>query len=778
MRKTALLIIICIITTIFANVTRVNADSSVSTNLTITLKVADVMSYVSLDWNTDTSSTNYYKVQRKAGNDEYEDLGGYNNAIDNSYSDIMTYPQIGTSFSYRIAIYDSNYNLKSYSNIVSFVLKYSGEPTNFKVTTISNNKIALSWEFLHEAPLSTTIERKVEDTDDETVDNVWVQIGGTNGNTSYFEDPNISQDKVYTYRVRSIYGANCYSPYVEALSIRSELLKPSIFTVSLLNKYSALIEWSNTWSQDINVYVDRKKNNEEFSNVLFATNSEGAYLDDTIVPGNTYTYRIRAQGRYSGTYSPYSDEITIIPIDLPAPSGLSPVATSNTTIDLSWQDNSNDESGFEIWRRNGDGTAWVKYTVVSANVRIFNDKNLSPATLYSYKIRAFSTMANVSSTFTAEMSATTIVPTANIVLDYSCVYNIPTLRWDVIGSLDNESMFQLERRGEYDLTWSALPAISPSSKTYTDSILTPYTRYSYRMKVINTVNNSAAYSNTLEFATGEPKSPTDLDESALGSNTVKLSWKDGSMNEDGFIIERCVDSLGYIQVAKVPSGQTSYIDNLLSPGKVYTFRVSAYNKSGISGYTNEKYFTSRSPTIFYDMANSSWAIEAVLNLADIGIVKGTTQENFSPDQYINRSEFTSMVVRALKLKQLHSTNFNDVKPADWYYEDVLTAKAYGIISGIDGYFNPESPVTREDTAVILCKALEAVSKPLAGKDSSILDNYADRASISEYAISFLSSMRAEGLMNGKDGNRLAPKDYLSRAEAATIIWRVISNKAL
>jgi len=68
-----------------------------------------------------------------------------------------------------------------------------------------------------------------------------------------------------------------------------------------------------------------------------------------------------------------------------APSGLSAVALSGSSIELSWLDNSGNETSFNI-ERSGGGSTLV--TSVGANVTSYTDTNLSPDTTYTYRVNA------------------------------------------------------------------------------------------------------------------------------------------------------------------------------------------------------------------------------------------------------------------------------------------------------------------------------------------------------------------------------------------------------
>src|SRR5258708_1958680 len=63
-----------------------------------------------------------------------------------------------------------------------------------------------------------------------------------------------------------------------------------------------------------------------------------------------------------------------------APSGLSAVALSISSIRVSWVDNSNNETSFLVYR--WSGSTWVQIATVGANVTTYTDTGLQPSTTY------------------------------------------------------------------------------------------------------------------------------------------------------------------------------------------------------------------------------------------------------------------------------------------------------------------------------------------------------------------------------------------------------------
>ena len=108
---------------------------------------------------------------------------------------------------------------------------------------------------------------------------------------------------------------------------------------------------------------------------------------------------------------------------------------------------------------------------------------------------------------------------------------------------------------------------------------------------------------------------------------------------------------------------------------------------------------------------------------------------------------------------------------DWYADAVLWASDAGIVTGVgEGRFDPEGAVTREQLAVMLARYV------LGGEvaaQSSALDGFSDGASVSSWAAGAVDWAVSQGLLTGKPGNLLDPQGGVSRAEAATLLARLL-----
>lgn len=71
------------------------------------------------------------------------------------------------------------------------------------------------------------------------------------------------------------------------------------------------------------------------------------------------------------------------------PSGLSAQALSESAVEVAWQDASSDETGFTIERQEEGDTSWESVAATQRDITTYRDKGLSPATSYTYRVRAF-----------------------------------------------------------------------------------------------------------------------------------------------------------------------------------------------------------------------------------------------------------------------------------------------------------------------------------------------------------------------------------------------------
>jgi titin len=170
---------------------------------------------------------------------------------------------------------------------------------------------------------------------------------------------------------------------------------PSNIQASAPEPGKILVTWSpSTGAQAIKgYYVYRSYDYDGYHAGCIGYIASASYEDTDLIPGVTYRYTLRAED-VDGDMSPFSSAATaqaapVIVPSLGAPTSLAAVAVSDDGIDLSWQDNSADETGFEILRLPGDGQRYELVATVSADSVSYQDADLGAGSKYFYRVRAF-----------------------------------------------------------------------------------------------------------------------------------------------------------------------------------------------------------------------------------------------------------------------------------------------------------------------------------------------------------------------------------------------------
>lgn len=174
---------------------------------------------------------------------------------------------------------------------------------------------------------------------------------------------------------------------------------------------------------------------------------------------------------------------------------------------------------------------------------------------------------------------------------------------------------------------------------------------------------------------------------------------------------------------------------------------------------------------FSDMEGFDWAKEAVEYLHEKGIVDGTGDSKFSPEENVTREQFTKMIVEFAGSQGDAELEFDDVLPGEWYYNYVKTAYSLGIINGIsENSFGTGKAITREDAVVIIGRCMDIFEIP--ANDAIEYTAFSDENEIAEYAKESVVNLYKKGIINGMDDGVFAPKETVTRAQAAKMIYEL------
>lgn len=110
-----------------------------------------------------------------------------------------------------------------------------------------------------------------------------------------------------------------------------------------------------------------------------------AYSDTGLATSTTYSYRVSAFN--SGGSSAYSNTATVALIIPAAPSNLAAKVEKNGQVTLSWKDNANNETGFQV-ERSTDGSVFTVLATTAANTTKYKDAKAQKGQTYYYRVAA------------------------------------------------------------------------------------------------------------------------------------------------------------------------------------------------------------------------------------------------------------------------------------------------------------------------------------------------------------------------------------------------------
>lgn len=176
-------------------------------------------------------------------------------------------------------------------------------------------------------------------------------------------------------------------------------------------------------------------------------------------------------------------------------------------------------------------------------------------------------------------------------------------------------------------------------------------------------------------------------------------------------------------------------------------------------------------TGFTDMENH-WAKEAAEWAYAQELFFGVNDMEFGPNQPMTRGMLTTVLWRWEENPQPAVGGFfGDVKQGTYYKDAVDWAYEQKLVQGTSAdVFSPNGNITREQLAVILYRYAKRLGTPSVTGD---LSRFSDRGKVSHYALEAMQWAVGQGIITGKENNRLDPTGFANRAEVATMLKRFL-----
>jgi fibronectin type 3 domain-containing protein len=266
-----------------------------------------------------------------------------------------------------------------------------------------------------------------------------------------------------------------------------------------------------------------------------------------------------------------------------APANLRATPVSRSQIDLSWEDRSGNETGFEITRTSSGASP--RTFRIGANTTSFSDAGLAEDTRYTYVVRAFNGIGLSEPSNEASETTLDSPPSAPTNLVATAVGSSRIdLDW---GPADDPDGYEIQRSLD-GLAWTSLGRRAGTVTEASILGLEPETTYFFRVRAFNS-GGDGPFSNIASARTGAavPSAPTGLRATTVSRSRIDLTWTDSSTNETRFEIERSTAGRSFQLVASVAANSVSFVDTGLRARTTYTYRIRACNQLGCSAPSNQ-----------------------------------------------------------------------------------------------------------------------------------------------------------------------------------------------
>lgn len=434
---------------------------------------------VYLTWKDNSTDEDGFRVERgpsEQGPWERAALFSANNSAFYDY----TRP-VEQRLCYRVIVFKGQ--SESASNVDCTYLPAA--PTALVVTATSGQAVDLAW----------TDNSAVEDGFEiERSENEWgpfASAGTTAADVTTFHDATVSPDKTYWYRVRvTREGSRTGSTnIVKTITVTSPPVAPSQLNATPVGSGVISVVWVDNSANETGFRLERSENGGATWATVISTPYQG-FWDDGRTSDQQLCYRVIAHNSL-GDSPPSNIDCTAPPA---APTNLTAVAVAGLAINLTWDDNSSVEDGYEIRLRYEDCGYYGCYewyspvAAVGPNVTSYRHEGLVPQ-LYTYVVVALkdggeSDVSNIASAWSElppeAPSSLTALAVSRTQID---------LAW--ADNSSDEAGFAVRRCTGTEATCNDDGFITGfwvvNATTFSDTTVQPNTTYTYRVHSCNSV---------------------------------------------------------------------------------------------------------------------------------------------------------------------------------------------------------------------------------------------------------------------------------------------------
>lgn len=185
---------------------------------------------------------------------------------------------------------------------------------------------------------------------------------------------------------------------------------------------------------------------------------------------------------------------------------------------------------------------------------------------------------------------------------------------------------------------------------------------------------------------------------------------------------------------------------------------------------DREYILVEEPSYIIPDIDGHWAHDCIIALIENDVLDPDSENRIRPDDYLTRAEAAVLMGRALKLEESKETDtgYVDYVPS-WARGYVIATSKANVFRGYPGkIFKSFGNITREEMTAVLIRAFREDSV------SNAKLSFTDEHMIAKWAYGNVAKSVEEGIITGyPEDNTFRPKAYITRAEAFTIVCKLL-----
>jgi hypothetical protein len=298
---------------------------------------------------------------------------------------------IGTKIDYYLIYYDFNEtSVKSEDisdvNVVATV-NPPYAPFNLNLINLTLGSVNLSWQDSSLLVSNYEIWKKIN------FDGTYQKYLDVEGDVFNINDENLDPAIMYSYKVKGFnqFGESEFSDEVNTFGVGSsgDLYPPTNLVATARGTMLVRLTWMDNSTNENLFAIERRQENEEFLKIGVVDKNITSFADSVngLVAGGEYYYRIKA---YSNSDSAWSNEsfTQTYWYDLIRPRNLLGIYLGEGRIVLSWSDDDNTNTIFELERKVEGEDQFITIATIPGDQNTYLDENLSPQNSYTYRVRS------------------------------------------------------------------------------------------------------------------------------------------------------------------------------------------------------------------------------------------------------------------------------------------------------------------------------------------------------------------------------------------------------